>query len=167
MLTKSSLLTVLGIAAFTVAAGLGVALPKTTFADGDAQYTEQGTRVNQVLLNGQIVRDQKSKTGWSLVVTAENKADEVTGCEIAVDLTRTSSSPMGRSRPMPAVVWETKDVVSVAAHGKTVKRYEIPATYAAQLTATAQEQAKQGSAQGDPVAARPITTFAVSIRRNA
>lgn len=155
-----SIVTVLGFAAFTAAAGLGIALPKTTFADGDAQYTEQGTRVQNVLLDGQVVRDKKSSTGWSLVVTAENKSGEATGCEIAVDLTRTSSSPMGRSRPMPSVVWETKDVVSVAAHGKTVKRYEIPAAYAAQLTASAQPQ-------GDPAAARPITTFAVSIKQSA
>ena len=134
-----TLTTIFGFAAVTAAAGFAIALPHTTYADNDkpvVQYTPEGTKIGDIFLKGNVVHDAKSKTGWFLVVTAENKSDNVESCEISSELTRTVGSPMARVRPTPQMVFSANDAISVAAHGKLVKKYEIPAPLAAQLTSS-------------------------------
>ena len=146
-----SVVTFVGVAAFTAAAGLAVAWPHTTYADGEqpvAQYTAEGVKIGGVLVKGELVRDTKSKTGWVVVVVANNKSDAVATVSIEADLTRTVASPMSRVAPMPQTAWNTTETLTLAAHQQIVKRYDVPAAIATQVTAAkvadaAPQQAKQ------------------------
>jgi hypothetical protein len=162
-----TLTTIVGFAAVTAALGFGVALPHTTYADNDkpvVQYTPEGTKIGDIFLKGNVVKDAKSKTGWFLVVTAENKSDNVESCEISSELTRTVGSPMARVRPSPQMVFSANDAISVAAHGRLVKKYEIPAPLAAQLTSGSAATAPSPSANGNMRVPMTTTSFGVMVK---
>ena len=63
-------------------------------------------------------------------------------------------------RPTPQMVFSANDAISVAAHGKLVKKYEIPAALAAQLSSSS--AATNNAQQNMPVMS--TTTFGVMIK---
>jgi hypothetical protein len=136
MFSIRSLATVLGFAAITSAATLTAFWPTATFADDPGQdLVQDGTKVNHVVVQGEIVRDKKAKTGWVIEVTAENRGAEAETAELETDLTRVISNPMSRAAPMPTAVMKKKESVTVAAGEKVTRRYDVPAPLAAQMTA--------------------------------
>ena len=160
-----TLTTIFGFAAVTAAAGFAM-LPHTTYADNDkpvVSYTAEGTKIGDIFLKANVVRDSKSKSGFFLVVTAENKSDNVESCEISSELTRTIGSPMARVRPTPQMVFSANDAISVSAHGKLVKKYEIPANVAAQL---ASSTGSASTAQDHGLRMQPMssTSFGVMVK---
>jgi hypothetical protein len=168
MLSIRSVATVLGFAALTSAATLTVFWPKATFADGPNQdLVQDGTKVNHVVIDGEVVRDKKAKTGWVIEVTAENRGTEAETAELETDLQRVISNPMSRAAPMPTAVMKKKETITVAAGEKVTKRYAVPAAFAAQMTAqeaadTAREKAE---AKGKFLAMpRSVTYFSVAFK---
>lgn len=166
-----SVVTFVGVAAFTAAAGLAVAWPHTTYADGEqpvAQYTAEGVKIGGVLVKGELVRDSKSKTGWVVVVVANNKSDAVATVSIEADLTRTVASPMSRVAPMPQTAWNTTETLTLAAHQQVIKRYDVPAAIATQVTAAkvADAQAQQKQAK-QPPQMRTRISYAVYVKQPA
>jgi hypothetical protein len=160
-----TLTTVLGFAALTAAATLTVAWPKATFADDDQEddmgLTADGTTLGHVLVNGEILRDPKAKTGWVVEVTAENKGTETETWKLETDLTRVVSSPMSRAMPTPTTVWKQSESITLAAGEKVVKRYVVPAGFGTQLTATANAEAAMQKASE---AGKPLPAFAMRPR---
>jgi hypothetical protein len=65
---------------------------------------------------------------------------------------------MARVMPMPVTVWKTSEPVTVAAHGKVVRKYEVPATFAAQINEARKPVAQK--AKG-PMLSATRTTFGV------
>jgi hypothetical protein len=162
-----SVVTVFGFAAVTAAAGLAVAWPHTTYADGEqpvAQYTAEGTKFGDVVVKSDLVRDSKSKTGWVVVIVASNKSNSVASVSLEADLTQMVANPMGRVAPMAQTVWNTNESLTLAANQTVVKRFDVPAAIATRITtaraadAAAQAQAKQNNQM------RPRTVFAVAIK---
>lgn len=160
-----SVVTVLGFAAVTAAAGLGVAWPHTTYADGEqpvAEYTPEGYKIGAVVVKGDLVRDTKSKTGWVVVVVANNKSDQVATVALETDLTRTVANPMARVAPMPQTIWNQTDTVTLAAHQQIVRRYDVPASIASQVTTAKTQDAAQAK---QPPQMRARVAFTVAIRQ--
>lgn len=163
------LATVLGFAAVTTAATLTVFWPKATLADDDdgkADLFLGGTKVNHVVVDGDVVKDPKSKTGWVIEVKAENKGTEAETAELEADLTRQISNPMSRAAPMPTAVWKKKETITVAAGETVTKRYEIPAALATQVAAAKRAEAarEKAEAAGKFVMPRSVTYFAVAFK---
>ena len=164
-----SVVTFVGVAAFTAAAGLAVAWPHTTYADGEqpvAQYTAEGVKIGGVLVKGELVRDTKSKTGWVVVVVANNKSDAVATVSIEADLTRTVASPMSRVAPMPQTAWNTTETLTLAAHQQVIKRYDVPAAIATQVTAAKVADASPQQAK-QPPQMRTRISYAVYVKQPA
>jgi hypothetical protein len=163
----------LTVAAFAIAScvtTLGVAWPSATYADGDlplVQYTVDGAKIGNVLVRGRLEKDAKAKSGWSIVVTAENKSDSPATVPLETDLTRTVANPMARSMPMPQTAWNAKDDVTLAAHQTMTRRYELPVAIGQEITkARAQEQVSAHAQSKTPIIAmRTQTFFAVSFQR--
>jgi hypothetical protein len=147
MFSIRSVATVIGFAAVTSAATLTVFWPKATFAeDAATDLVQDGTKVNHVVVSGELVREKKSKTGWVIEVTAENRGDEAETAELETDLTRQVSNPMSRAAPMPTAVLKKKESITVAAGEKVTKRYDVPAAFAAQINAQEAQDAKMQKA---------------------
>ena len=166
--------TTFGFAAITAAAALTVFWPKQTLADDDddalALFGEEGTKVGNIRVSGEVVRDPKSKTGWVVEITAENHGTESETASLETDLTRTVSSPMARAQPRPTTVWKQTESVTLAAGEKVTKRYVVPAAFGAQLTASARaaEQMNKALEAGKPVPAfamRPRSFFRVECKK--
>ncbi len=165
-----SVVTFVGVATFTVAAGLAVAWPNTTYADGEqpvAQYTAEGTKIGAVLVKGELVRDTKSKTGWVVVVVASNKGDTAATVAIQTDLTRLVASPMSRVAPMPQTAWNTTETLTLAAHQQIVKRYDVPAAIATQVTAAKVADAAAPQNAKQPPQMRTRISYAVRVTQPA
>jgi hypothetical protein len=160
-----SVATVLGFSMLTAAAGLSVAWPHTTYADGEngiQQKTQDGVKMGDCVVKAQLVRDHASKTGWFVIVVASNKGDGNATVPLEADLTRTVASPMARVAPYPATVWSSNDTITLAAHQQVVRRYEVPAKIAEgvdQAKALETSQAKQ------PAGARTRITYAVMVKQ--
>jgi hypothetical protein len=146
--------TVLGFASLSAFGTLAVVSPSTTFADPVVQITAEGTKIDNVLLTGKVERDARAKTGWVMVVTAENKSDKPETCTVTADLQRTVSSPMSRVGPRPQMVWQEKQTLDLAAHEKLTKRIEIAAAVAKQLTDSAAAEANKPTGQAAMMAVR-------------
>lgn len=153
-------LTVLGFAAATAACTLALGWPTTTHADGASplvQYMVDGAKVGDVVAKGRVERDPKAKSGWVIVVTAQNEASHAETVPLETDLLRRSMSPMARSAPIPTTAWSRTQTVTVPAHQSVTLRYEVPGPVATQLAA-AEQQSR--TAQLD--VAKPVVSFAVA-----
>lgn len=167
-----SLVTFLGCAALGAAVTLALLSPRPTFADGPkptVELTAEGTRIGAVVLEGKLVQDPKAKTGWVVLVHAENKTNEPTRVAIATEVTRTVSAPMARVMPMPQAVWTEKETLALGALERIERRYELPAAAAAKLTADAQAaqaqkaQAKQATGKANAAPPMPFDGMATRV----
>jgi hypothetical protein len=165
-----SLATVLGFAAITTAAAVTVFWPKATLADGDdgkADLVLDGTKVNHVVVEGELVKDPKAKTGWVIEFKAQNKGNEDETADLEADLTRMVSNPMSRAAPMPTAVFKKKEKITVAAGQTVTKRYDVPATIAAQITASKNAEARLQKAYEEgknPPMPKAVTYFDVAFK---
>ena len=180
--TKSILrtaMTVLGFATVTMGATLVALSPRTTFAEGDdadrmGEYTADGTKFGNVVVNGQLTKDPHSRTGWSMIITADNQSDDQAKCALETDLTRQMIVPMSRSSPEGTTVMKGKEDITLAAHQKITVRHDVPAWIVEQLNnsdritrAKAKAQAElEKSGNGDNQAAMmlmqtPFPSFSV------
>ncbi len=169
MKSLRAIATVLGFAAVTTAAAVTVFWPKTTFADGDDAtdgLTLDGTKVNHVVVEADLVKDPKAKTGWVIELKAENKGTADETAELEADLTRQVSNPMSRAAPMPTAVWKRKETITVAAGQTVTKRYDVPSGFAGQVQAAKNAEAALQKAyeQGKNPPMRPVTYFAVNLK---
>jgi hypothetical protein len=142
--------------------------PKATFADGpDQDLVQDGTKVDHVVVTGEIVRDKKAKTGWVVEVTAENRGTEAETAELETDLTRVVADTMSRASPPATAVMKKKETITVAAGEKVQKRYDVSAAIAAQMTAkeAADAAREKAEAAGKEVRMpRRVTYFGVEFR---
>jgi hypothetical protein len=154
--TLRTLTTILGFATLTMGATLAAVAPRTTFADGNdnadrmGEYTADGMKFGDVVVSGQLVKDPHSRTGWSEVITAENKGEDQASCELETDLTRQMIQPMSRvgGGEATAVVKGT-ETITLAAHQKTTIRHDVPAFLAQQLDNADRIQRAKAKAQAD------------------
>jgi hypothetical protein len=132
---------VLALASVTAAFGLAFATPRTTHAD---DFDELGVAriggnvLDGVRLSATIARDAKSKTGWSLVVDAENDGDAVKTCALQTAIERSWVTPMARVASEVATLVTRAEKLEVPAHGKAQLRRDVPAWVVEQL-ATAEK----------------------------
>jgi hypothetical protein len=107
-------------------------------ADPLAALAEPGTKVGEsVRVEGKVEHDAKSKTGWVIVMKAENKGAKSETLAVETHLERMVSNPMARVPSMPTTAWQTKETLTLAKGEIVTRRYEIPATVAAAMTAAA------------------------------
>lgn len=174
------LVTVLGFASVAGTATLAMGLPRTTLADpADNLYGQQvaeGTKFGTVVVNGELVKDAHAKTGWLMVITAENKGDAPQSYELETDLTRQFVNPMGRVGDLATELLKADENITVAAHAKQVITREVPAWIAAQLESTAKVDRARRKARAEvdargwdaappltrTVAMAPFNVFAVA-----
>jgi hypothetical protein len=172
--------TILAIATATFAASLAVAWPRTTLADGDdndGEWTADGMKFGSVLVKTELVRDQKSKTGWVMLVTAKNDSDAPAKCKLEEDVTRSLSSPGSRVSAPAVAIWKVRDTLALEAHASVTKKLDVPANLAAQMTVAERDQANrnklQEKAQADNkevpwrLVGAPLNVFATEVRRQA
>jgi hypothetical protein len=174
MLSCSSLrtlTTVLGVAGLTAATALTVLWPHATLADDGAdpmaELEGDGTKVDDhVVVDGEVKRDAKSKTGWVVELRAQNKGDQPETVALETDLERTVSNPMSRAEPPPTTVWRQKETITIGAGEAVTRRYVVPAALGAQLSASARSQANAAarSAKGLPTMTSS-TYFGVSFQK--
>jgi hypothetical protein len=127
--------------------------------------TLDGTRVNHVVLTGEVVRDAKAKSGWALEITAANESDQEETAEVETELQRLTTNPMSRASPAPTLAFKKKETLTVPAGGKITRSYDVPAAIAAQITVAKKAEAarEKAAAQGkDFPPPRLITTFEVA-----
>lgn len=160
---------VLGLAAITAAAALGVLWPRATLAEDDDAangLTLDGTKVNDVVVTGELVRDPKSKSGWFVAIEAENRGTEEATADLETDVTRQVTATGARVGPMPTSMWKKKEKVTVAAGAKVGRRYEVPPALAARITRAANEEAAVAKAMEKGTYQMPArtTTFAIAFR---
>jgi hypothetical protein len=139
---------VLGFAAVTAAFGLTLGAPRTTHADDfdELAYARVGgALIDGVRVSATIARDAKSKTGWSLVVDAENDDDAPKTCVLQTAIERTWTTPMARVASEVATLMTRQEKLEVPAHGKATLRRDVPAWVVEQL-ATAEKLQKARSA---------------------
>jgi hypothetical protein len=82
-------------------------------------------------------------------------------------ITRQISSTMARVGPRPTVMWRKKEKLTVAAHGKTTRRYDVPASLAGYMTtvAKADDAWRKPMERGeDYKMPKLMTTFAVQFK---
>jgi hypothetical protein len=164
-----SIATVLGFAAITTAAVVTVFWPKATLADDDdgkAGLVLDGTKVDHVVVEGELVKDPKAKTGWVIEFKAQNKGNEEETAELEADLTRMVQNPMSRAAPMPTAVFKRKEKITVAAGQTVTKRYDVPAGIAVQITASKNAAARleKAYAAGKNPMPKAITYFDVAFK---
>jgi hypothetical protein len=141
---------------------LGAIWPQATMADDQvdpfAVLADPATKVGEnVRVEGKIERDAKSKTGWVVVMKAENKGDKAETLAVETRLERTVSNPMARVPSMPMTAWQNKETLTLAKGQVVTHRYDLPASIATALTASAAPPAK--TAQN---AKRPFMTARTS-----
>jgi hypothetical protein len=131
--------TVLGSAAAAALCTLGLAWPVETLADGEDGGTarEEGVPVDGVMVSGTVEREPKSATGWVLAIEAENPSNAEATADLESVITRQISSTMARVGPRPTVMWRKKEKLTVGAHAKTTRRYDVPASLAGYMTTVA------------------------------
>jgi hypothetical protein len=154
--------TAAAFATATAAVTLALAWPTTTNADGNVplvQYTANGTKLNDVVVKGQVERDPKAKAGWVVVVTATNNANHSETIPLETDLSQTISSPMARVPATPQNVWSTTETVTLSAGQTMTKRYELPAEVAAKVAAASRP------VNVAPNTLQPITTVFVAFEQ--
>jgi hypothetical protein len=166
---RSRLGTILGSAALAAAVTLAFAWPTPTLADAEDGGTarEQGVPVDGVMLSGSVVREPKSATGWSLEVDADNPGNDEATAEVESVITRQISSTAARVGPRPTVMWRKKEKLTVPAHAKATRRYDVPASLAAYLTqvAKADEGWRSRMERGEDYRMpKLMTTFAVQFK---
>jgi hypothetical protein len=171
------LTTFFGVAAVACGATLAALWPRETLADGDddAQLgaVQMGdTQIGDVLVEGAVVRDPKSKTGWAIDVKLENRTTEAATADVTTELTRAMSTPMTRSMPVPRTVWRHDETVTLASGETAVRHYEVPAGVAKQLAASARFEARMRATieKGEdvtPLAMQPRPFFALQFTPGA
>jgi hypothetical protein len=157
--------TLAAFAVATAAVTLALGWPRPTHADGDSplvQYMVDGTKIGDVVAKGTIVRDSAAKSGWAVVVTAQNQADHPETVPLETDVLQRAMSPMARTPPLAQNVWSRTERVTVPAGGDITRRYELPVGLAPGL-GVAEREAKQPVR--DP--GRPILSFAVAFEQKA
>jgi hypothetical protein len=175
-----SVATVLAIATATFAASLAVVWPKTTLADdddSDGEWTADGMKFGSILVKTELVRDQKSKTGWVMLVTEKNDSDAPAKCKLEEDVTRSFSSPGARVSAPAVAIWKVRESIALEAHATVTKKLDVPANIAAQMTVAERDQANrtkiQEKAQADNkdvpwrLVGAPINVFGTQIIRQA
>ena len=157
--------TVLAFASLTAAATLTAFWPTQTLADDDEdaldEFAGDGTKLGNIVVHGEIVRDPKAKTGWVVEITAENTGTESESTTLETDLTRVVSNPMSRAQPLPTTVWKQTESVTLSARERVTKRYVVPAAFGAQLTATAATDDRMNKAMQ---AGKPMPAYAMQPR---
>jgi hypothetical protein len=115
---------------------LALFAPGMTFAAADPKAAG-GTRIEDVFVRGELVKDSSSKTGWVVAVTAENTDGHATRCALNATLTETVLRPMARVSPMPTPLFNERIVMEVEGHGTSTVRIDVPEKIAAGLDAKA------------------------------
>ena len=170
MHSPRSLATVFGAAAVTSALAVTAFWPRSTFADGDdarADVTVDGTKVDEVVVLGELVKDPKSKTGWVVAIEAENHGTEESTAEVETDITRQVMNVYARVGPMPTAVWKKKEKLTVPAGGKVTRRYDVPATIAPKIAASMKTMENMGELYAKAATAKTpprYTSYAVQFR---
>ncbi len=161
---RSGCRTVLGSATIAALCTLALAWPVDTLADAQDGGTarEEGVPVDGVMVTGTIEHAPKSVTGWVLAIEAENPTNDEATADLESVVTRQISSSMARVGPRPTVMWRKKEKLTVAAHGKTSRRYDIPASLASYMTTVekAEDAWRKPMLRGDDYKMpKLITTF--------
>ncbi|MDB4995118.1 MAG: hypothetical protein JWM74_2550 [Myxococcaceae bacterium] len=148
---------------------LAAVWPTATMAgdqvDPFAVLADPTTKVGEnVRVEGKIERDAKSKTGWVVVMKAENKGQKAETLAVQTVLERKVSNPMARVPSMPQVAWQNKETLTLAKGEVVTHRYELPAAIATALTANAAPPAPVAKNAKSPfMMAR--TTFGVRFQK--
>jgi len=172
MLPKNNLSKLLGVAALTTATCLTALWPHATLAEGDIDPMQElegdGTKLDHVVVTGEIVRDGKSKTGWVVELKAENSGGDAETVALETDLERTVSNTMSRAEPAPTTVWKKTETLTIAAGESVTRRYTVPAGIGAQLSASARVEARNAKQENNPNARyMPVMTrFAVAFQKD-
>jgi hypothetical protein len=156
MTRSRTLITIIGSAALTMALGFGAFVPRTTHADDDSdrmgEYTGDGFRFGDVIVSSELKRDEKSKTGYVLVVTAKNDSDNDASQKVEFDVTRSMSSPMSRVSAPGVAVWKHTESFKLAAHTSATHNVAIPSAVAQQMIAADRERVQREKAQNEAMA---------------
>jgi len=117
-------------------------------------------------VTGEIVRDPKSKTGWTVAIAAENHGKEEATADLETDVTRQTMATGARVGPMPTSVWKKKEKVTVAAGAKVNASLRGPRR--ARRAHRPRHQRRGGAAEGDGEGrlqdAARTTTYAIAFR---
>ncbi len=164
-----SIAAVLGVAAVTASLAVTALWPRATFADGDPTtdgVTLDGTKVDDVIVIGELVKEPKSKTGWVVEIEAENRGTAEATADVETDITRQVMNIGARVGPLPTAVWKKKEKLTVGAGAKVVRRYEVPAPLAQKIAASAKaiENIEQLYARASAKTPPRITNYAVEFR---
>jgi hypothetical protein len=159
----------LAFAAIAATTTLAVAWPRVTLADPDddrmGEWTDDGTKFGDVLVKGELVHDTHARSGWRMVITAENKGDAPASAVLESDLTRQMVNPQARVSPEAAKLWKNSERITLAAHAKTTVTRDVPAWIAQQLDNTAKVDRAREKAQKEfdkaPEKAPPAVTATV------
>jgi hypothetical protein len=155
--------TVLGAAVLTAGASLAALWPRATLADGDKDPMQElegdGTKLDNVVVTGNVVRDPKAKTGWVVELKAENTGDQAETVALETDLQRSVSNAADRAEPVPTSVWKRTETITLLAGESVSRRYTLPPGLGSQLAASARAEARNGKQAQNPNAAQlPVTT---------
>jgi hypothetical protein len=157
----------LGFAAGTSVLVLALLWPKTTLADKEEDgFTEEGTKVEHVILKGEIVKDPKTASGWSFVVEARNEGVETETAEVETDLTRTVASSSARILPMPTAVMRVKETFTIAAGKSVTRHYAVTPQLAAQIVLARQinDRLHKAMERGNYEMPQRVTSFDVMFK---
>jgi hypothetical protein len=147
-----TLVTVTGFAAVTAAATLAVCAPRTTFADGDdadrmGEYTDDGTKFDDIVVKGEIQKDVHSRSGWSVLVTAKNTADHPETLSLETDLDRSFVTPAARVGAEQAMLYSQTQPITVAANATVTFSRPVPAWVVPQLETGRRSDLARAAAQ--------------------
>jgi hypothetical protein len=147
-----NLVTITGFAAVTAAATLAVCAPRTTFADGDdadrmGEYTDDGTKFDDIVVKGEIQKDAHSKTGWLILITAKNTADHPETMSLEMDLDRRFTTPEARVAAEQAMLYSQTQSITVPANGTITLSRPVSAWAVPQLETGRRMQAARADAQ--------------------
>jgi hypothetical protein len=118
-------------------------------------------------VTGTLEHEAKSATGWVLAIEAENPTASEATADLESVITRQITSTMARVGPRPTVMWRKKEKLTVAAHGKTTRRYDVPVSLAGYMTtvAKADDAWRKPMERGeDYKMPKLMTTFAVQFK---
>jgi hypothetical protein len=132
------LTTLAAFAGVTAALTLAVLAPRTTFADGDeadrmGEWTAEGTKFDDLVVSGGILRDAHAKSGWMVTITVANGADHPETVLLETDVDRSFVTPMARVADEQAMLYHETKPVTVAAHASVSITRPVPAWVASQL----------------------------------
>ncbi len=118
-------------AALTAVVALSVLGPRPLDADGDDGTRSEKARIaaampDRIRASAKLVRDAKSPSGWSAVLSAENPTDE--DAEIHTDLAiyEARGNEMSREGPVAQLRHEVPVKLTVKAHGNAEARIAVP-----------------------------------------